>query len=75
MSVAVYAPWECSTDLVTVMIILFLKYYSVRKTQDVVEKKKEPPVAEVTEKRRVQDAAPVVDAKVTPDVLIGESLG
>ncbi|KAG2418820.1 hypothetical protein HFD88_001921 [Aspergillus terreus] len=58
-----------------VMIILFLKYYSVRKTQDVVEKKKEPPVAEVTEKRRVQDAAPVVDAKVTPDVLIGESLG
>ncbi|KAL4898603.1 hypothetical protein BDV59DRAFT_197497 [Aspergillus ambiguus] len=58
-----------------VMIILFLKYYSVRKTQDGPEKKKDIPAVETTEKRRVQEAAPMAEAKANPEVHIGESLG
>lgn len=56
-----------------VMIILFLKYYSVLKTHDVVEKKKEAPAQEVSEKRRV---VPAAEPKVqSSEVHIGEALG
>lgn len=55
------------------MIILFLKYYSVLKTHDVVEKKKEMPTQEVTEKRRVVPAAE--PKPQSSEVHVGEALG
>ena len=57
------------------MIILFLKYYSVQKTHDGVEKKKEVPVKKKTvEKVIVQD--PAVEAvHPVPEPHLGESLG
>ena len=56
------------------MIILFLKYYSVQKTHDIVEKKKDAPVKKTVEKVVVQD--PAVEAvQPVPEPLLGESLG
>ena len=56
------------------MIIIFLKYYSVRKTHDGVEKKKEIPVKQTAEKVVVQD--PAVEAvHPVPEPHLGESLG
>ncbi|EAW08708.1 uncharacterized protein ACLA_096410 [Aspergillus clavatus NRRL 1] len=57
------------------MIIIFLKYYSVRKAQEAAEKKKEAPVKDRTEKRVTQESAPPPTAVSMPEIIISESLG
>ncbi|KAF4239644.1 hypothetical protein CNMCM6457_008564 [Aspergillus fumigatiaffinis] len=57
------------------MIIIFLKYYSVRKAQEAAEKKKETPAKETTEKRVAQEAAPPPTLPAVPEIIISESLG
>jgi hypothetical protein len=63
------------TNLHLVMIIIFLKYYSVRKAQEAAEKKKETPAKETTEKRVAQEAAPPPTLPAVPEIIISESLG
>ncbi|PLN83524.1 hypothetical protein BDW42DRAFT_164592 [Aspergillus taichungensis] len=57
------------------MIILFLKYYSVRKTHDVAEKQKEPPVKETPEKKIAKDAAAEQPPISMLEAHVSESLG
>lgn len=57
-----------------VMIILFLKYYSVRKT-DNTEKKERGAVKEIKETRIIQDAPDVPPASVASGADVGEILG
>ncbi|KAA8643285.1 hypothetical protein EYZ11_002325 [Aspergillus tanneri] len=57
------------------MIILFLNYYSVRKTQDNGEKKKEAPVKEKTKKPVVVYDSPVEPPLPVPELHLGETLG
>jgi hypothetical protein len=57
------------------MIIIFLKYYSVRKAQEAAEKKKETPAKETTEKRVAQETAPPPALPAVPEIIISESLG
>jgi hypothetical protein len=76
-----FAPWKepivgkPEANLHLVMIIIFLKYYSVRKAQETAEKKKEAPAKETTEKRVAQEAAPPPTLPAVPEIIVSESLG
>ncbi|RHZ58715.1 CCDC90 family protein [Aspergillus thermomutatus] len=62
-------------NLHLVMIIIFLKYYSVRKAQEAAEKKKEAPAKETAEKTVARDAAAPSTLPAVPEIIVSESLG
>ena len=56
------------------MIVLFLKYYSLRKT-DNTEKKERGAVKEIKETRIIQDTPDISPPSVSSGADVGESLG
>lgn len=57
------------------MIIIFLKYYSVRKAGTAEKKKEEAAVKEIKETRIIQDTPEVLPSSLAPGADVGESLG
>lgn len=57
------------------MIIIFLKYYSVRKTGTAEKKEKGAAVKEIKETRVIQDTPEVLPSSLAPGADVGESLG
>lgn len=56
------------------MIVLFLKYYSLHKT-DSTEKKERGAVKEIKETRIIQDTPDIPPSSVASGADVGESLG
>lgn len=61
--------------IMIVMIIIFLKYYSVRKAGTAEKKKEEAAVKDVKETRIIQDTPEVLPSSLAPGADVGESLG
>ncbi|ODM20346.1 hypothetical protein SI65_03399 [Aspergillus cristatus] len=58
-----------------IMIIIFLKYYSVRKAGTAEKKKEEAAVKDVKKTRIIQDTPEVLPSSLAPGADVGESLG